>query len=659
MDAVETLTNYHLQNKLTDEFMIYLRGSQYIYGSGGSYPLPALINSIYKGSWDKELFINNINNINESTVYSSNETNTRQIISIFKPIPQISSKPYATAIFIISKNNIKELLSSRNVNSSENILLFDPNNNLVFSLKNEAYLSSDKLSEYLDNSKEGKTVTEVLLFDHVNYFLSTAHSSETGWTYVRIVTEEEALNKLFNIKQLYLLTFIILMLVGAALILIAILNNYNPIKKLMSFAIRISKTKESDKGSLKDSVNSIVKSYGDMESSLKNNQFAIKEYMLSLLLNGQLEQIEKINATNSSNLVFKIEFTRPTYFSCIINLGTVHATEKFDNTKFVEFIEQMLSPELEGYCRIILANTSAVLLLSTEYADKNLVSSKISMLSDAIQKKFSINPCFGIGGFYTSISDFWKSYLEAGSALDYKILKKQDKIIFFSDLPNKDIIENPNFPKEKLEHLENYILQMNLTKVEESLLDILNDIQQDGVSLNHAKCIYYDVINIVIKSIQELDIPTAESASLNEEIYELANIETVEALFDSIMELIARVQHIFISDLQSSNNHYIHDVVGYIREHFHEYDFSISSLSEKFNISEVYLRKLFKNRHGVTLQEYVTSLKIEKAQELLIRTELSLKEIVQQIGYVDTASFSRKFRLQVGMTPGEYRRGYR
>ena len=53
--------------------------------------------------------------------------------------------------------------------------------------------------------------------------------------------------------------------------------------------------------------------------------------------------------------------------------------------------------------------------------------------------------------------------------------------------------------------------------------------------------------------------------------------------------------------------------------------------------------------------EYLTSIRMEKAKELLSGSSLSMKEICAQVGYADPNYFSRTFKKNVGLTPTEYK----
>lgn len=78
-------------------------------------------------------------------------------------------------------------------------------------------------------------------------------------------------------------------------------------------------------------------------------------------------------------------------------------------------------------------------------------------------------------------------------------------------------------------------------------------------------------------------------------------------------------------------------------------------LSRAVNLSPVHLRYLFKAETGITFTQYLKSLRMEKARELLENTFLSTKEIMHRIGMTDESHFARDFKKAHGLAPAQYR----
>ncbi len=85
---------------------------------------------------------------------------------------------------------------------------------------------------------------------------------------------------------------------------------------------------------------------------------------------------------------------------------------------------------------------------------------------------------------------------------------------------------------------------------------------------------------------------------------------------------------------------------------------TLEDVARELNISPQYLSKLFKEETGENFIDYLTSIRIRIAKNLLENDELSVKEICYSIGYGDPNYFSRIFKKIVGATPTEYKDSY-
>jgi AraC-like DNA-binding protein len=71
------------------------------------------------------------------------------------------------------------------------------------------------------------------------------------------------------------------------------------------------------------------------------------------------------------------------------------------------------------------------------------------------------------------------------------------------------------------------------------------------------------------------------------------------------------------------------------------------------------LSRLFSTVEGMTIEKFVIAQKIERAKELLLYDELTLAEIADQIGYSSPQHLSNQFRQATGLTPSQFKSGYR
>jgi len=64
---------------------------------------------------------------------------------------------------------------------------------------------------------------------------------------------------------------------------------------------------------------------------------------------------------------------------------------------------------------------------------------------------------------------------------------------------------------------------------------------------------------------------------------------------------------------------------------------------------------VFKEQMGITIIDYVTSVRIEQAKHLLLATDQSCTEICFEVGYNNQSYFTRTFKTLVGMTPRQFK----
>ena len=97
-------------------------------------------------------------------------------------------------------------------------------------------------------------------------------------------------------------------------------------------------------------------------------------------------------------------------------------------------------------------------------------------------------------------------------------------------------------------------------------------------------------------------------------------------------------------------------IMEYISENYNK-EICISELAREINFTRNYLYTLFKKEYNMSPQEYLMTLRIEKANQLLWdRTQnLSIYEIASLVGFNDALYFSKIFRKKTGLSPSKFR----
>lgn len=213
---------------------------------------------------------------------------------------------------------------------------------------------------------------------------------------------------------------------------------------------------------------------------------------------------------------------------------------------------------------------------------------------------------------------------------------KSDYYIFSNDMDalirckEKPIILNVINNK----HIEEKINNIDIVDKKNDLM-IWNaiytkEIIKDGIAKKYLHPIYnkfYTKIQSTnsLKTLQELEIEMAIS-------YLDFLIRDVEVTENFVLNKILQVVHVSIE------------------EHIQAKD-----IAKAVNISEGYAFTLFKKHIGVSLMDYVKSLKVERAKILLLKTNKSILDISITLGFYDQSHFTKVFKKKVGMSPSNYR----
>ncbi|WP_165602806.1 AraC family transcriptional regulator [Lederbergia galactosidilytica] len=99
-------------------------------------------------------------------------------------------------------------------------------------------------------------------------------------------------------------------------------------------------------------------------------------------------------------------------------------------------------------------------------------------------------------------------------------------------------------------------------------------------------------------------------------------------------------------------------ILEWIRINVSSSNISVQSIAEKFNYNKDYLSRIFKKETGITMTEYINLQKINKAKDLLTRTDKNIKRIAYDVGIQDEKYFMRLFKKYMGLTPTDFRKAY-
>lgn len=120
-------------------------------------------------------------------------------------------------------------------------------------------------------------------------------------------------------------------------------------------------------------------------------------------------------------------------------------------------------------------------------------------------------------------------------------------------------------------------------------------------------------------------------------------------------EITGNLQKLFELFKLERNRIRAYQIQEYLEQKYASPELDVSSVADHFHVNSVYMSYVIKKELGENFVNYIWKLRLEKASDLLLHTDLPVDTISLLVGYENTSSFRRKFKKETGMTPTEFR----
>ena len=134
-----------------------------------------------------------------------------------------------------------------------------------------------------------------------------------------------------------------------------------------------------------------------------------------------------------------------------------------------------------------------------------------------------------------------------------------------------------------------------------------------------------------------------------EQLYTYSSFQDIEFLLEQVLKKLEEKMTV-----EESPNHVISIVEQYIRRHYME-GLSLDILADKVYLTPHYLSSIFSQEKGIGINRYIKNVRMEKARELLLGTNMKISDICRMVGYSNLSYFCKAFRNEYGITPEKYR----
>ena len=557
------------------------------------------------------------------------------------PVPTYS--PYGDLIFFMDVDAVKKTISSAFSDEEMCLLLASADRKILYDeFSDEKYPVDRELLLEVSASQgalagmELKGTQEPLLY----------YTSETtGVTYAIIVPASLMTEGDMGYQKSLLMLICFLILVLCLTLAVAVsFFNYRPIRDLFHLM-----NKTGGKINELQALHEYIEDQKKIEDAVSWQEPYLQQRIMGLYLDGMLDEMELERAFSD----FCYPGQENCYIAVVISLyrdrGTIHSLYRQEILNFS--LEMEIRNALHICCIEKLRDSSICWIVNAaQKRDFTDIALQIDKgLSPILADSPEIHYVIGIGSTVAEIRQTKDSFYEALAAAEYLRQNKKGRVLFYENLAD-NLRQAKSSDSEELLKLIQALRHGDKILSDKIFAGYYENLAQKYRSVLLFKYFVLDMIKSLKDSLNG-DIPEG----LQEELASMVTVEGVDLLRCRMEQLLEKICAHTARFQKSRQDDLTERILSYVRENAFSPELSLERLGDEFGLSPYYISRFITEQTGYNLKSYITRLRMEEAKRLLVSTELTLQEIVNRIGYLDTSSFIRKFKRETGKTPGEYR----
>lgn len=587
-------------------------------------------------------FYSNINSMNEYLIFSDsyieNMIPSENILISCCILPEMVNQSVASIIYTFNQKQINEFFITYSTGLADGIIFFFDDNLQNVYLNYIGNPDKELDSTILEIIKK-QTGIGVFEFRHqdTEYFLIKEKSPFANMNYCYFAPTSEVYKQINQEWYQFYFIVAIVCLIALVAALIGSFHNYSPIQKLLRKGDFFNDNEDELK-----KLESMISQQDYLKAQLEKQIPIVYNRSLEAILLSDKTELELEEAAKSAG----IHFIFP-YFNVVVvhfeegYLSIDHAIEIIKVISISRYTLYPIELETEKDTIVILVN------IQTNIEHQALLSALCESLQEYFIQNDAIGTVFGIGSICDNLEACSNSFFRAKTALTF--LQKEEKIKYYRDINTTQIQEN--FPTIEYTFLSQSIRYGNLNAALEACEEMFENIQTNSSSQLIMRYLFAELMGKLLRLSVKLNV-TYDTLFISKSYSEF---RTFEAHKDYLIKMVEVMCQSVLEQKKTNDISIKKEIMRYIAKQYCQNEMSLSGTANHFNVSSALVSSTVNEETGMKFNQYIVFLRIEKAKEYLVQSDKLIKDIVEAIGYVDTANFIRKFKAVEGVTPGQYR----
>lgn len=297
-----------------------------------------------------------------------------------------------------------------------------------------------------------------------------------------------------------------------------------------------------------------------------------------------------------------------------------------------------------------------VLILGAPEGSFNNLETICERIRLTVQNDTACTVTIGLGTGCDTFESIPSSYKEAIIALKHRFVWGGNKVFVHSSEVEPGM-KAGLYSVEKRSGLLMLMRIGNRAETEEWLVRFFQDARVQKASMEMLLLAGIEIVSTCIEFLTEASQSFEDvfrDTTQPDMIQQVQRIKTFKELEEWIHALIKKAMDHVHSRKTNRSVKVIEEIKAYISEHYGNEELRIEDIARSVHMNYNHLCFVFKKETTLTINDYLTEIRIIKAKELFDRGERVIQNVANRVGYADANYFSKCFKKYMGITPSKY-----